>query len=160
MTQLVSTELFTRLNTDWFNSCVRNVYVRNFAWQANAEEAKKYAALKRQEASDFRVQWVKQEYTKFKEERVFKKSWRRIDATKGKYMSVSQLVADDGGWSDPEAVLGSQRLIEKAVAMGDPWIPSAKGSYALLEADVRVLGALRGELVHVPPRAHSWQRRA
>ena len=92
------------------------------ALKANAEEAKKYAALKRQEASDFRVQWVKQEYTKFKEERVFKKSWRRIDATKGKYMSVSQLVADDGGWSDPEAVLGTQRLIEKAVAMGDPWI--------------------------------------
>jgi hypothetical protein len=38
MTQLVSTELFTRLNTDWFNSCVRNVYVRNVAWQAKGKK--------------------------------------------------------------------------------------------------------------------------
>ena len=29
---------------------------------------------------------------------------------------------DDGGWDDEHAVSGAQKLIEKAIAMGDPWI--------------------------------------
>ena len=40
----------------------------------------------------------------------------------GKYLSSSQLILDDGGFNDPEAVEGAMRLMKKAYSMGDPWV--------------------------------------
>jgi hypothetical protein len=92
------------------------------AMKANEGEAKQYAGMSRQDAADYRMEWLKKEYTKFQELKVHSKSWKRVDTTNGKYMSASQLVIDDGGWDDEFAVGGAQKLIEKAIAMGDPWV--------------------------------------
>ncbi len=89
---------------------------------ANDKEGSiEYAKLNRQDAAQFRLQWLKQSYDTFQKEKVHTKAWRRVDATKGKYMSASQLVNDDGGWSDPAAVRGAYMLMLKCLAMGKPW---------------------------------------
>lgn len=92
------------------------------AMKANQGESKLYAGMTRADAAEYRMGWLKKEYKKFQEERVYSKIWKRVDTTKGKYLSASQLVLDDGGWSDEFAVEGAQKLIEKAIAMGDPWV--------------------------------------
>jgi hypothetical protein len=92
------------------------------AMKATEGEAKQYAGMTRQDAAEYRMNWLKKEYKKFHEERVYSKTWKRVDTTKGKYLSASQLVLDDGGWNDKYAVEGAQKLIEKAIAMGDPWV--------------------------------------
>ena len=84
-------------------------------------KAKTYAGLSRFDAAQWRADWAKKELQTFRDEKIYKKSWRRVDTTRGDYLSASQLVTTDGGWSDPEAVAGAQCLIEKAIAMGDPW---------------------------------------
>jgi hypothetical protein len=92
------------------------------ALKADKAEAVQYAGMSRDDAAQFRLDWLKKEYNKFHEERLYSKAWKRVDTTKGKYMSASQLVLDDGGWSDEFAVDGAQKLIEKAIAMGEPWV--------------------------------------
>ena len=53
-------------------------------------------------------------------ERVSCKKWRKVDIEKGKYMSASQLVMDDGGCSDAAAVNGACIMMTHKFAMGPP----------------------------------------
>ena len=55
---------------------------------------------------------------KLREER---KRWRRIDITKGEYLTASQPIMTDGGWQDNVAVAGAARLITLNLAMGEPF---------------------------------------
>ncbi len=46
-------------------------------------EAKQYAGMSRSDAAEYRMNWLKKEYTKFQESRVYTKAWKRVDTTKG-----------------------------------------------------------------------------
>ena len=111
----------------------------------NSKDAPIYAGLNRDEASKFRIDWAQKSLKKFREEKIHKKSWKRVDLTKGDYLSASQLVISDGGWSDPEAVKGAQRLIEKAVAMGTPWVKEHPPDWPqpLPQAQLQLRGGVR-----------------
>jgi hypothetical protein len=98
------------------------VWFRDALAKKPVNEKEAYGHMNRSEAAAFRLKWAKAEYDKFMDEKVHMRSWTRIDITKGHYRSVSQLVIDDGGWQDEDCIEGVQKLIEKALAMGDPWI--------------------------------------
>ena len=66
--------------------------------------AENYGGLNRDDAKQYRLEWLKKTYKQWEEQRTYEKAWRRIDTDKGEYMSASQLVIDDGGWKGPEAL--------------------------------------------------------
>ena len=68
------------------------------------------------------MDWCKKTYKNWTHERTESKAWRRIDVDKGTYMTISQLVMDDGGWDDPHARAGADRLMRQNMAMGGPWV--------------------------------------
>ena len=76
----------------------------------------------REEAKAFREEWAARKVKMIEEKYVVKRSWQRTDKTKGAYKNVSQLIRDEGGLDDPEAVRGSLNLIAKAILMGGDWI--------------------------------------
>ena len=90
--------------------------------QGNSDEKDKYSKMTRPEASRFRLEWAKKEFTKFKDSKVATKTWRRVDTQKGDYLNMDQLVHDQGGWQSSRAVQGAVRLVRKCVAMGPPWM--------------------------------------
>ena len=53
--------------------------------------------------------------------KAWKQKWQKIDTTKGQFFNLSQLVIDEGGWEDKEAVDGSIRLVSKNMLMGSPF---------------------------------------
>lgn len=91
------------------------------AHQKGTTAGDEYAALSRDAAAAFRLKWVEAQHKVFKDERSHKKSWSRIDTTHGNYVTVSKLVADEGGWDDREGVQGCIRLMKRCLAMGEPW---------------------------------------
>lgn len=80
-----------------------------------------YAKCKREEAQAFRLEFAKRELKNFREEKVYNKSYQRVDITKGEYMNLAQLVKSEGGWEDPQAVEGVRLLVSKCMQMGEPW---------------------------------------
>ena len=51
-------------------------------------------------------------------------AWKRADATRGAYLSLAQLVLEEGGpngWGDAEALKGVWSLVQRALAMGGSW---------------------------------------
>ena len=45
------------------------------ALKANEGEAMQYASMSRKDAAEFRMNWLQKEYNKFKEERIYSKTW-------------------------------------------------------------------------------------
>jgi len=81
-----------------------------------------YAALTRQEAQMFRVEWAKKQYQHIKERRCLTKSWKRVDSTKGTYRNFGRLVQDFGGWGCAEALEGATSCLNKCTLMGPSWL--------------------------------------
>ena len=46
----------------------------------------------------------------FREKKVFKKSWQRIDTTKGEYLPLGAIIIKEGGWSDRSAIRGANQI--------------------------------------------------
>ena len=80
-----------------------------------------YLTLKREEAKEFRLKWLERKMATFREKKVFKKSWQRIDTTKGEYLPLGAIIIKEGGWSDRSAIRGAIALAQKCVTMGEPW---------------------------------------
>ena len=87
----------------------------------DSEVGKKYFALNRAEASEFRLELAKKEFQKFKQEKQHTKSWKRVDTTQGEYRPLGWIVGQEGGWDDPEAVEGVKVLVNRCMWMGSPW---------------------------------------
>ena len=80
-----------------------------------------YLTLKREEAKEFRLKWLERKMATFREKKVFKKSWQRIDTTKGEYLPLGAIIREEGGWSDKAAARGSISLVQKCMTIGEPW---------------------------------------
>jgi len=81
-----------------------------------------YSKLSRADCAKFRVDWAQKSFSKFKEEKSFAKSWKRIDLQRGDYLNFDQLIGDQGGIGSRAAVQGAINLTRKCVRMGPPWI--------------------------------------
>ena len=68
------------------------------------------------------MQWLEQKMATFREKKVFKKSWQRVDKTKGEYLPMGAIIIKEGGWSDKSAVQGGIALMQKCMTMGEPWL--------------------------------------
>ena len=72
-----------------------------------------------------RKEWLKKkQMTDFEVKHQYSKGYRKVDWTKGEYLNFSQLIHAEGGIRDPDAVVGSLKLVCRAMALGPPWISS------------------------------------
>ena len=90
----------------------------------NDKQAKKdFADCKnRKEQNEFRLQWAAKKLNQFRESKVFKRSWNRVDTTQGTYWNFSRVVQEFGGWKCQEAIDGAVTACNKCLAMGYPWV--------------------------------------
>ena len=78
--------------------------------------------LSNEEKTDFRLKWAQREYDKILKEKVYTKSFQKVDVKKGDYVAPGRLLWLYGGKGDAEAVNRAKKHIEKAFKMGDPWV--------------------------------------
>ena len=78
--------------------------------------------MNRDDAEEFRNNWLQQKNDSFIERKVYKKGWARVEDTMGEFKPLSKIVIDEGGWDDREAVHGALTLAMKCLAMGQPWV--------------------------------------
>ena len=88
--------------------------------EMSKKESSKYHALTTLQKADFRKAWAETKYKQFEAGSEQSESWRTVDKECGTYMSVSMAFQKQGG--SEEDVAPTKRLIEKAYAMGEPWI--------------------------------------
>jgi hypothetical protein len=81
-----------------------------------------YSKMSRADCAKFRVDWAEKSFSKFKEEKTFAKSWKRIDLQRGDYLNFDQLIGDQGGVQSRAAVQGAINLTRKCLRMGPPWV--------------------------------------
>ena len=81
-----------------------------------------YMDLNSAEQRDYKLKWAAKQFDDFKEAKVFKQSWQRVDTTKGDYLNFAAMVVKLGGWKSSEAVEGAVSCAQKCLAMGRPWI--------------------------------------
>ena len=91
-------------------------------FRAEKGQDPEYKKLNRDGQAEFRRQWAAEELNLFKAKKVHTQEWSRVDRKKGEYLSISQLVVDQGGWTDPGAIQAAIELATQCVAMGGDWI--------------------------------------
>ena len=67
-----------------------------------------YKGLSRLDAAKFRLQWSEKEQGAMRKEvsKTHMKSWQKVDTTRGKYKMLGQIIVNDGGFNDKDAVEG------------------------------------------------------
>lgn len=113
--------------TDALDAAVRAGHVeprgglgQKFERSMSADERAKYKSLTTRDKAAFRTEWAKKKYEELigKKEKV--EEWKKIDITKGRYLSAAKVFLEEGGTStDIEPV---QKLITKCFKMGEPFI--------------------------------------
>jgi hypothetical protein len=90
----------------------------------NAEEGKCYALCKTHEAKrKFRLDWAERKLEDLRVTRTHEKAYRRVDQTKGVYVSFGTLVESYGLHYDrAAAVSAALRYAAKCVQMGGKWV--------------------------------------
>ena len=90
-------------------------------WLANNPEEAKKVPKGYAELAAYRREWAKTEYNACLAKKTHSREWSRTDISRGVYMSMGQLVAHLGGFSDADAVRGAATLAGKALLMGGVW---------------------------------------
>jgi hypothetical protein len=62
----------------------------------NSDQQTAYKEMNRAKQAKFRVDWLSTHYGEYKQEKLFKASWRRVDSTKGEYLPLSIIVQKEG----------------------------------------------------------------
>ena len=67
-----------------------------------------YRQMGRLDAAKFRLDWAENEKAVMKKEveKTHMKSWQKVDTTRGKYKMLGQIIMNDGGFNDKDAVEG------------------------------------------------------
>lgn len=68
----------------------------------------------------FRRGWAEKRLGDFKEEKTFVHDWRKIDVTKGTYMSASKVFLEEGGTAAD--IEPCKRILQKCASMGPPFV--------------------------------------
>lgn len=71
-----------------------------------------------EEAQEFRQGWLDKKHKDFEQEKIYRKSFTRLDLTQGTFKPLGKVIVDEGGWSDNNAAMGSLRLAAQCIAMG------------------------------------------
>ena len=81
-----------------------------------------YTQLGNDKHEEYRHNWVELKFKNFKETKVFKTSWRRVDSTTGRYLNFAALVVALGGWESEEALQGAaeRRSRRSGTCQGNP----------------------------------------
>ena len=67
-----------------------------------------YRQMSRLDAAKFRLEWAENEQTALRKEveKTHIKKWQKVDITRGKYKLLGQIIMNDGGFNDKDAVEG------------------------------------------------------
>lgn len=91
--------------------------------EKNPAEKTSFAEIgSRKEQAAFRLAWASKKLTEFRESRVTKKAWSRVDTSTGTYMNFARIVKEWGGWKSQEAIIGAVTACNKCLAMGGKWM--------------------------------------
>ena len=83
-------------------------------------DKEKCKSMSGQEKKTFREKWALQVLDTYIEKQIYEESWRRVDATKGSYMSATRVFSMEGGTaSDIDA---TKKHLSKCISMGAPFI--------------------------------------
>ena len=113
--------------TDALDAAVRAGHVeprgglgQKFERSMSADERAKYKSLMTRDKAAFRTEWAKKKYEELTSKKEKVEEWKKIDITKGRYLSAAKVFLEEGGTStDIEPV---QKLITKCFKMGEPFI--------------------------------------
>ena len=72
------------------------------------------------EKADFRMRWAAAEYEKLKATKSKLRNYKKIDASKGKYMSFARIVKLEGG--DDEAITAARNYVDSCLKMKGDWL--------------------------------------
>jgi hypothetical protein len=90
------------------------------AHKKNTKAGDEFAACKTRDAqTEFKNNWNHIQLKGFRESKIHKKAWRRVDTDRGDYMNLDQLLMNQG--TSDDAQVGTARLMAQCVAMGQPW---------------------------------------
>ena len=71
----------------------------------------------------FRREWAEGKYEELRKTRTYKESYCRVDVTQGSYLSLSRIIAKEGGANPTLAdVAAAHRHVAKCVVMAGPWV--------------------------------------
>jgi len=79
------------------------------------------ACVTPEEIERYRKAWTQKTLDTQVNEKVYSKSFKRVDTTKGKYVAPEIVVEKEGGWHRPRAVRAGQLHVQKCFLMGRPW---------------------------------------
>ena len=91
--------------------------------KADTRAGQSYASLPNRAAKkEYRDKWALLEFKKVAAKKSKTKSWQRIDTEKGVYMSMLRIAHKEGGSVHESSVAAARRYVQKALAMGPPWV--------------------------------------
>jgi hypothetical protein len=70
----------------------------------------------------FRKQFAESQFNSFTASKTHTKAWRRVDVQKGQYLNTDQLIHHQQAANSEKGMSGVRMLMEKAIALGPPWI--------------------------------------
>ena len=82
-------------------------------------EKQELKGMNNQQKNDFRKSWAAKKLTVFTERQVLEKTWKKIDVTKGVYMSASKVFQEEGGIAHD--VIAAKNILNKCIQMGFPY---------------------------------------
>jgi hypothetical protein len=83
-------------------------------------DKKKLKSMSHAEKKDFRMKWAQTKLADYFEEKSFMQDFRKIDITRGSYMSASRVFAEEGGTVND--VMATKNILEKCLRMGAPFV--------------------------------------
>ena len=86
------------------------------------QELADFEHMSRPEQREHKRKWAERTLEATKSKYETSRKYMRIDTKLGKYRNAGQVIIDEGGWSDPEAIEGSLRLFAQCNSMGGKWI--------------------------------------
>jgi hypothetical protein len=75
---------------------------------------------KKSAEKEFKNMWIAQQLKNIQKNKVYEKSFQRVDKTKGHYKTLARIAQDEG--NDREAWTGAQKLASKCILMGGDWL--------------------------------------
>ena len=91
--------------------------------QKNDGDKQEYQQCGGREAkNEFRKAWAAAQYAKVVECSTSTQTWKQVDISHGEYLLPKDLLLEQGGPYDPEAIKGTELMIKRCMKLGYPFV--------------------------------------
>ena len=95
-----------------------NYFYKN---KGTPQEARRYDMMSGPEQEKFKIDWCQKLVTAAECKYNTSRKYSHIEVTTGKFWNLGQLIIEQGGWGDPQAIVGALRCATMCLAMGGGW---------------------------------------